>query len=563
MKVRKTLMIKINNLRFEYSHTPVLSGISFTIGPGDRIGLVGSNGAGKSTLLKLIEGKLVPTDGQIDRTRDIAGFMPQELTPWHDLTCRECIEELTGIRAAYVELETASENMLEDEDAYNTALEKVDSIGAYTLDERLPRALQEVGLTTSFLDKKVGDLSGGQQTKLALASILVAKYDVFLLDEPTNNLDIAGIEILERFIAGSKAGFLIISHDRRFLKETMNKIVDLKPDAGGMEFFGGGYTDWRVAQERERASQARAHREAVNERAKLEDAMQRKMAQSVRTDRAEKDAKDNDKMATDKKNENASKTLAKASKALETRLGRLEDIEKPDEEIDLKLLFPTTDTKPGGDMVKLEKAIAEYEDKELGPYNYTVRGGDRVAVIGPNGEGKSTFVKLLAGLLMPAKGKREVAEATCIGLVEQQPEFDRPDEPLVDNVARMSGADGTKAATELARFGIARESQMLPANRVSPGQRGKAFLAVHALRATNLLIMDEPTNHLDVRAAEALGKALATYPGALVVVSHDREFLDDAKISRFAVIQEGSVLSEKETAEYVKVHHLAREKDKE
>lgn len=556
-------MIKINNLRFEYSHTPVLSRISFTIGPGDRIGLVGSNGAGKSTLLKLIEGKLVPTDGQIDRTRDIAGFMPQELTPWHDLTCRECIEELTGIRAAYAELETASENMLEDEDAYNTALEKVDSIGAYTLDERLPRALQEVGLTTSFLDKKVGDLSGGQQTKLALASILVAKYDVFLLDEPTNNLDIAGIEILERFIAGSKAGFLIISHDRRFLKETMNKIVDLKPDAGGMEFFGGGYTDWRVAQERERASQARAHREAVNERAKLEDAMQRKMAQSVRTDRAEKDAKDNDKMATDKKNENASKTLAKASKALETRLGRLEDIERPDEEIDLKLLFPTTDTKPGGDMVKLEKAIAEYEDKELGPYNYTVRGGDRVAVIGPNGEGKSTFVKLLAGLLMPAKGKREVAEATCIGLVEQQPEFDRPDEPLVDNVARMSGADGTKAATELARFGIARESQMLPANRVSPGQRGKAFLAVHALRATNLLIMDEPTNHLDVRAAEALGKALATYPGALVVVSHDREFLDDAKISRFAVIQEGSVLSEKETAEYVKVHHLAREKDKE
>lgn len=556
-------MIKINNLRFEYNHTPVLSGISFTIGPGDRIGLVGSNGAGKSTLLKLIEGKLVPTDGQIDRTRDIAGFMPQELTPWHNLTCRECIEELTGIRVAYAELETASANMLEDEDAYNTALEKVDSIGAYTLDERLPRALQEVGLTTSFLDKKVGDLSGGQQTKLALASILVAKYDIFLLDEPTNNLDIAGIEILERFIAGSKAGFLIISHDRRFLKETMNKIVDLKPDAGGMEFFGGGYTDWRVAQERERASQAKAHREAVNERAKLEGAMQRKMAQSVRTDRAEKGAKDNDKMATDKKNENASKTLAKASKALETRLGRLEDIERPDEEIDLKLLFPTTDTKPGGDMVKLEKATAKYEDKELGPYNYTVRGGDRVAVIGPNGEGKSTFVKLLAGLLMPAKGKREVAEATCIGLVEQQPEFDRPDEPLVDNVARMSGADGTKAATELARFGIARESQMLPANRVSPGQRGKAFLAVHALRATNLLIMDEPTNHLDVRAAEALGKALATYPGSLIVVSHDREFLDDAKISRFAVIQEGKVLSEKETAEYVKVHHLAREKDKE
>lgn len=554
-------MIKITKLRFEYNHTPVLSGITFTLGPGDRIGLVGPNGAGKSTLLKLIEGKLAPTDGQIDRTRDIAGFMPQELTPWHDLTCRECIEELTGIRAAYAELEAASENMMEDEEAYNAALEKVDAVGAYTLDERLPRALQDVGLTTEFLDKKVGDLSGGQQTKLALASILVAKYDVFLLDEPTNNLDIAGIEILERFIAGSKAGFLIISHDRRFLKETMNKIVDLKPDAGGMEFFGGGYADWRVAQERERASQAKAHREAVNERNKLEDAMQRKMAQSVRTDRAEKGSKDNDKMAADKKNENAANTLAKASKALETRLERLEDVERPDEEVDLKLLFPTTESKPGGDMVKLEKATAKYDDKELGPYNFVARGGDRIAVIGPNGEGKSTFVKLLTGILEPAKGTREAAEATRIGLVEQQPEFDCPDEPLVDNVARMAGVDGTKAATELARFGILRESQVLPANRVSPGQRGKAFLAVHALRATNLLIMDEPTNHLDVRAAEALGKALATYPGSLIVVSHDREFLDDAKISKFAVIQEGKLLGEKETTEYVKAHHLAREKD--
>jgi ATPase subunit of ABC transporter with duplicated ATPase domains len=299
----------------------------------------------------------------------------------------------------------------------------------------------------------------------------------------------------------------------------------------------------------------------VNERSKLEEAMQRKMAQSVRTDRAEKGSKDNDKMATDKKNENAANTLAKASKALETRLDRLEDVDRPDEEVDLKLLFPTTEGKPGGDMVKLEKAVAKYDNKELGPYNFTARGGDRVAVIGPNGEGKSTFVKLLTGLMEPAKGTREAAEATRIGLVEQQPEFERPDEPLVDNVARMAGVDGTKAATELARFGIVRESQMLPANRVSPGQRGKAFLAVHALRATNLLIMDEPTNHLDVRAAEALGKALATYPGSLIVVSHDREFLDDAKISKFVVIQEGKVLSEKETSQYVKLHHLAREKD--
>ncbi len=552
-------MIKIDNLRFEYNHNPVLDRITFTIGPGDRIGLVGPNGAGKSTLLKLIEGQLDPTAGKIDRTRDIVGFMPQELTPWRDLTARACIEQLTGIAQAYQELEAASELMMEDESRYSTALEALDTLGAYSLDERLPRALQEVGLTTEALEKKVSDLSGGQQTKLALASILVAKYDVFLLDEPTNNLDIAGIEILEKFIASASAGFLIISHDRRFLKETMNKIVELREAAGGMGFFGGGFADWRIAEERERAAQARAHREAEHDRRKLEEAMQKKMAQSVRTDRAEKGSRDNDKMATDKKNESASKSLAKASKALETRLDRLETIDRPDDEVDLKLLFPTTNAKPGGDMVKLEKAFAQYEGKALGPYNFVVRGGDRVAVIGPNGEGKSTFVKLLAGLIEPGKGSREVAEATRIGYLAQQPEFDRPEESLVDNVARMAGADQTKAATELARFGIARDSQTLPTTRISPGQRGKAFLAVHALRATNLLIMDEPTNHLDVRASEALGKALATYPGALIVVSHDRDFLADAKMNRFAVVENGSILSEKATAEYVKAHHLVDE----
>lgn len=552
-------MIKIDKLRFEYAHTPILDRITFTIGPGDRIGLVGPNGAGKSTLLNLIAGNLQPTDGKIDRTRDIVGFMPQELAQWQDLTCRATIEELTGITKAYADLEAAAENMMDDEASYNAALEQVDAVGAYTLDERLPRALQEVGLTTDVLEKKVSDLSGGMQTKLALASILVAEYDVFLLDEPTNNLDIAGIEILEAFIRRSKAGFLIISHDRRFLKETMNKIVELREGAGGMNFFGGGFADWRLQLERDRAAQAKAHREAELERRKLEEAMQKKMAQSVRTDRAEKGSRDNDKMATDRKNENAGKTLAKASKALETRLDRLEDVDRPDEDVDLSVLFPITANKPGGDMVKLEGAVAKYEARELGPYNLIVRGGERVAIIGPNGEGKSTLVKLLAGLLEPAKGSREVAEATQIGFIAQQPEFEHPDESLVDNVSRMASVDETKAATELARFGIARESQTLPTTRISPGQRGKAFLAVHALRATNLLIMDEPTNHLDVGASEALGKALATYPGALVVVSHDREFLHDAGIKKYVVVENGRVLDEKATGEYVRGHKLGEE----
>lgn len=131
--------------------------------------------------------------------------------------------------------------MVDDDSAYTTALEHVEALGGYTLEERLPSALRQVGLTPAFLDRKVSDLSGGQQTKLSLAAILVAQYDVFLLDEPTNNLDLAGIAILEKFIQDSKAGFLIISHDRRFLKDTMNKIVVLKDQAGGMEYFGGGW----------------------------------------------------------------------------------------------------------------------------------------------------------------------------------------------------------------------------------------------------------------------------------------------------------------------------------
>lgn len=552
-------MIKLDHVRFEYGHMPILDRITFTIGPGDRIGLIGPNGAGKSTLLKLIAGSIVPSDGSIDRTRDFVGFMPQELSQWRDVTARACVEELTGIAEAYRELDRASEHMMEDETAYQVALEKVESLGGYTLEDRLPRALREVGLSASVLDKKVSELSGGQQTKLALASILVAQYDVFLLDEPTNNLDIAGIEILERFIKNSKAGFLIISHDRRFLKDIMNKIIALKENAEGMEFFGGGYVDWRTQRERERASQAKQLKEYEEQKARLEQAQSTQIGESVRTDRNEKGNRDNDKMASDRKNENAGKTLARRAKALETRLERMDEVERVSEEMDLSVLFPTTKNNPGGDMVKLDGVYAVYEGKTLGPYDFVVRGGDRVAIIGPNGEGKSTFIKLLAGILEPGKGTREAAEATRVGYLAQQPEFDKPEESLVDNIARMAGVDETKAATELARFGIARDSQTLPTTRISPGQRSKAFLAVHALRSTNLLIMDEPTNHLDVRASEALGKALATYPGALIVVSHDRDFLADARMNRFAVVEGGSLLSEKDTAEYVQTHHLGEE----
>ncbi|MEI7819139.1 MAG: ATP-binding cassette domain-containing protein, partial [bacterium] len=388
------------------------------------------------------------------------------------------------------------------------------------------------------------------------------QYDVFLLDEPTNNLDIVGIDILEKFINDSKAGFLIISHDRRFLKDIMNKIVVLKEAAGGMEYFGGGFSDWRIQRQREREAQARNHRVAELERGRLEQALDRRSAASVTSDRNDAGTRDNDKMASDRKSQNAGKTLARAAKALETRLDRLDDTERPDEEVDLSVLFPTTQSKPGGDMVTLEGATVDYSDRQLGPYDLIIRGDERIAVIGPNGEGKSTLVKLLAGLIEPAKGTRSAAEATKIGYIAQQPDFDKPDDSLVDNVSRMAGVDQTKAATELARFGIAREGQLVAARQVSPGQRGKAFLAVHALRATNLLIMDEPTNHLDVHASEALGKALSTYPGTLLVVSHDREFLGEIGVKRYVVVEGGKVLNEKDALKYAKQHGLIKDDEK-
>ncbi len=552
-------MIKLNQVRFEYGHTPILDSITFNIGPGDRIGLIGPNGAGKSTLLKLVAGELQPSDGEIDRTSDIVGFMPQELIQWRELTVQQCVEELTGVAGAYRALDEASQNLAEDDTAYNQALERLEGLGAYSLDERLPRALREVGLPENILDRTVGDLSGGQQTKLALASILAAQYDVFLLDEPTNNLDIAGIEALQKFIMESKAGFLIISHDRSFLREIMNKIVVLKDAAGGMDYFGGGFAAWREQTARERDAQARAHRVAELEREKLESALERRAAASVTSDRNDAGKRDNDKMATDRKSQNAGKTLARAAKALETRLDRLEEVDRPDDVVDLTVLFPTTQNRPGGDMASLNGAIVDYGEKQLGPYDLVVRGDDRIAIVGPNGEGKSTLVKLLAGLMDPVKGERVVAEATKIGYIAQQPEFEKPDDSLVDNVARMAGVDETKAATELARFGIAREGQLVAANSVSPGQRGKAFLAVHALRATNLLILDEPTNHLDVHASEALGKALATYPGTLIVVSHDRDFLNEVQIKRYVVVQEGKVLGEKESLGYARTHGLLKD----
>ena len=454
-------MIRLENIRFEYGHTPIIDSISFSIGPGDRIGLIGPNGAGKSTLLRLLVGEIQPTDGVIDRTRDIVGFMPQELSMWHELTAQECIEQLTGVAQAYRDLDAATENMAEDDTVYNEALERLESLGAYSQEERLPRALREVGLAPNLLERKVGELSGGQQTKLALAAVLVAQYDVFLLDEPTNNLDLAGIDILEKFIRDSKAGFLIISHDRRFLKDTMNKMVILKAQAGGMDFFGGGFADWRLHEERGRAAQERAYAVQQNQLDALETARASAMSQSVRTDRGEKAQRDNDKLATNKKNENAGTTLARKSKAIQTRLDRIEEIERPDEVMDLKVLFPITKNRPGGDMATLEGAVIDYGRREMGPYDLRIGGDDRIAVVGPNGEGKSTLVHILIGELELKKGSREVAESTRIGFIAQQPEFADPEDTLVDNVARLAKVDQTKASTELARFGIPREAQLV------------------------------------------------------------------------------------------------------
>ncbi|HET9517830.1 MAG TPA: ABC-F family ATP-binding cassette domain-containing protein, partial [Actinoplanes sp.] len=514
--------------------------------PGDVIGLVGANGAGKSTLLRTLAGLVVAESGTVGVSPPSAsvGYLPQERDRRPGETVRDFLARRTGVAAAQAAMDDAALALADGapgaDDAYGTALERWLDLGGADLDERAEQVVADLGLTVE-LDLAMTALSGGQAARAQLASLLLSRYDVFLLDEPTNDLDLDGLRRIEQFVTGLRAATVLVSHDREFLTRTVTKVLELDLAQQQIRLYGGGYSAY--LQERE---VARRHaREEYEEYADRKDAllerarMQRSWAdKGVRN--ARRKAPDNDKAARSNRGESSEKQAAKARQT-DRMIERLEVVEEPRKEWELRMEIAAA-PRGGAVVASLRAAVVRRGDFTLGPVDLQIDWADKVAITGANGSGKSTLLAALLGRLPVDAGGASLGAGVVVGEVDQARELFVGDAPLMTAFgAAVPDLPDAEVRTLLAKFGLRAAHVLRPADTLSPGERTRAALALLQARGVNLLVLDEPTNHLDLPAIEQLEAALATYPGTLLLVTHDRRMLDAVQTTRRIEVADGRI----------------------
>jgi ATPase subunit of ABC transporter with duplicated ATPase domains len=516
--------------------------LSLVVAPGDVIGLVGPNGAGKSTLLRTLAGLIPAEQGSIALNPPTAtvGYLPQEPDRRPGETVRAFLGRRTGVAAAQSALDEATAALTDGragaDEAYAIALDRWLALGGADLDERLA----EIDLGFSP-DLPMTALSGGQAARAGLASLLLSRYDIFLLDEPTNDLDLAGLARLEEFVTGLRAGTVLVSHDREFLARTVTGVLELDLHQQQVNFFGGGYQSYlderAVARQHardnyENYAQTKANLEA---RARTQ---RNWMEHGVRN--ARRKAKDNDKIGRKFRAEATEKQAAKARQT-ERLIERLEVVEEPRKEWELRMTIAAA-PRAGAVVATLRGATVHRGSFTLGPVDLQIDWADRVAITGPNGSGKSTLLAALLGRLPLDAGSAHLGPGVVVGEVDQARGAFVGTEPLVDAFrAAVPNMAPEESRTLLAKFGLRRDHVLRPAATLSPGERTRAGLALLQARGVNLLVLDEPTNHLDLPAIEQLESALEGYPGTLLLVTHDRRMLDAVRVNRRLAVSAGRV----------------------
>ena len=479
-----------NDISIHRGAGAILERLSLAVAPGTRIGVVGPNGRGKTTLLRALAGLEELDAGSVSRNPQSlrVGYLPQE----RDVTPGESVLAYFARRSA--------------EDVTSEFQARVGAV------------LRRVGLDVA-LDRRVSELSGGQKSRAALASILLSRFDVYLLDEPTNDLDFAGLELLERFVSGVNGGVVVVSHDRAFLDSTVNRIVELESGTQRVHHYAGGWSEFEAARERARAEHERAFAQWSEERARFGD--------------LHHDRREQARVAGKQANRRGTHALMSKTRAAARRIEGLERdrVEKPWQPWELKLdLAPTG--RSGDLVVALEEAVVERGSFRLGPIDLDVGWGERISIAGPNGSGKTTLIDALLRRLPLASGTRRVGPSVVFGEIGQARALFAGDQPLIRSFCAESSLFEGEARTLLAKFDLYAEHVLRPAGSLSPGERTRAELALQAARGAGCLVLDEPTNHLDLPAVEELERALSVFDGTLLLVTHDRRFLERVGVTR-------------------------------
>ena len=524
----------------------LFSGLDLVVAPGDVIGLVGVNGAGKTTLLRTLAGFVPPEAGSVTLSPPTAnvGYLPQERDRRAGETVRDFLARRTGVGPAHAAMDAAAGALAAGApgagEAYAVTLERWLDLGGADLDERAAQVADELGLTVA-LDRPMTALSGGQAARAGMASLLLSRYDVMLLDEPTNDLDLDGLARLEELVRGLRAGTVLVSHDREFLDRTVTSVLELDLAQRQINLYGGGYASY--LRERERTRQHAL--EDYEKYAERKDAllararMQRNwMEHGVRN--ARRKATDHDKIGRNFRTEATEKQAAKARQT-ERMIERLEVVDEPRKEWELRMEIAAA-PRAGTVVATLRDAVVRQGAFTLGPVTLQIDWADRVAITGANGAGKSTLLAALLGRIPLDEGTAALGPGVVVGEVDQARGLFVDDRPLMMAFgAAVPDLRDADVRTLLAKFGLRAAHVLRPASKLSPGERTRAALALLQARGVNLLVLDEPTNHLDLPAIEQLESALVSYPGTLLLVTHDRRMLDAVPTNRHLEVADGKV----------------------
>ncbi|MGV3135281.1 ribosomal protection-like ABC-F family protein [Brevibacillus agri] len=511
------IIVATTQLEKSYGADPVLQGVTLEIKAGERVGIVGPNGAGKTTLFKLLAGIESPDAGELYRAKGtVWAYLPQSPHYPADWTgedvvasafadvrhIQEQMRELEGQMALLYENEAELNRLMQ---RYQKLQDEFEQLDGYQWETRMAQVTQGLGVSAELLATPFAQLSGGEKTKAGLAKLLCQKSDVLLLDEPTNHLDVEAMEWLEQFLQSYPGTVLIISHDRYFLDAVVTSIYHV--DGGEAEYYIGNYSAFAAEREERLLRQFAAYQEQQKKIKKMKETIKRLKEWGNRSNPP-------------------NEAFHRRAKSMEKALARIERIERPKMEADrMGLQFNKTD-RSGQDVLIVKGVHKAYGGKPLfSDASLLLRFGERKALLGPNGCGKSTLIRMLLGEIEPDAGTLKLGSSVKVGYLSQQALEGDQNQRLIDAFRDVAKVTEAEARHLLARFLFYGEHVFKRISQLSGGERMRLRLAQLMHQDINLLILDEPTNHLDIEARETLEEALADFHGSLFIVSHDRYFL--------------------------------------
>lgn len=499
-------LLTAENVTHGFGARQILEEASFRLLKGEHIGLIGANGEGKSTFLNIITGKITPDQGKITWARHVkAGYLDQHSVLKKGMTIREVL------RTAFDEMYNLEKDMLNlyekmssaDDAKIESMMEEAGEIqqmletgGFYQLDTKIEEVAGGLGLADIGLDRDVDDLSGGQRTKVLLVKLLLENPSILILDEPTNYLDHQHILWLTRYLQEYENAFILVSHDMEFLNSVVNVIYNL--DGGSLTRYTGNYEDFKRMYEVQREQELKAYQRQQAEIEKLEDFIARNKARV------------------------ATRGMANSR---QKQLDKMEILEKPQQKIRPEFNFLMART-PSRFIVEAKDLVIGYDSPLTRPVSFTIERGEKIAVTGTNGLGKTTLLKTILGQLPPISGQVVLGDYLFPGYFEQESGRDEEATALETFWAEYPSMENREVRLCLSKCGLTNEHITSQMRVLSGGENAKVRLSIVMNREHNWLILDEPTNHLDIDAKEELKKALSQYPGTILLVSHDPCFYE-------------------------------------